>query len=107
MDPFGEAHEEAMRLAFRSIDRADPRADATDAETIWRDPESRSFGELVDGLTKLSTIGVPEEILWERAGFSPQEITRMKGMKVAEDLLTPPPPPPGAPPPAPTPAAGA
>jgi hypothetical protein len=99
---FGEAHEDMMRLAFRATGDTE-RAAALDAETLWRDPESRSFGELVDGLVKLSTIGVPEEILWERAGFSPQEITRMKGMKVAEDLLAPPPP---APPPAPPPPAG-
>jgi hypothetical protein len=88
MDPFGEAHEEAMRLAFRAIDPDDPRASATDAETIWRDPESRSQAELADALTKLATIGVPQEILWEKYGFSPQEIDRMKAMQEADALLT-------------------
>lgn len=87
MDPFGEAHEEAMRLAFRSLDADDPRGSADDAETIWRDPESRSQAELADSLTKLATIGVPQEVLWERYGFSPQEIDRMKDMQEADALL--------------------
>jgi hypothetical protein len=74
--PFGEAHEDAMRLAFRAMgDEA--RGTSYKAETIWKDSESRTFGELVDGLVKLSTIGVPFEVLWERAGFSPTEIGRM------------------------------
>lgn len=87
MDAFGEAHEEAMRLAFRSIDADDPRAKATEAETIWRDPESRSQAELADALTKLATIGVPQEILWERYGFSPQEIDRMKALQEEERFI--------------------
>jgi hypothetical protein len=73
--PFGEAHEDTMRLAFRAMgDEA--RGKSYKAETIWKDSESRTFGELIDGLVKLSTIGVPVEALWERAGFSPTEIAR-------------------------------
>jgi hypothetical protein len=87
MDPFGEAHEEAMRLAFRAISPDDPRAQATDAETIWRDPESRSQAEVVDAATKLATLGVPNEVLWEKCGFSPQEIDRMKQMAETDALL--------------------
>jgi hypothetical protein len=87
MDPFGEAHEEAMRLAFLSIDRGDPRAQATDAEVIWRDPESRSQAETVDAAVKLASIGVPQEMLWERIGMSPQEIDRAKQLQEADALL--------------------
>jgi hypothetical protein len=87
MSPFGEGHEEAMRLAFKSRDRSDPRAQATDAETIWRDPETRSQAELADSLVKLAGIGVPQEVLWERYGFSPQEIERMKTIQETETLL--------------------
>jgi hypothetical protein len=86
MDPFGEAHEEAMRLGFKSIDPNDPRAEAFDAETIWRDPESRSQAELADSLVKLASIGVPQEVLWEKYGFSPQEIDRMKAIQEEERL---------------------
>lgn len=74
--PFGEAHEDTMRLSYKAMGDEE-RAKAFKAETIWRDSESRTFGELIDGLVKLSTIGVPYEVLWERAGFSPTEIARM------------------------------
>lgn len=86
MPAFGDSHEEAMRLSFMAMGDKE-RAQEIQVETIWRDPESRSFGELVDGLVKLSTIGVPHEILWERAGFSPQEIDRMRSMQAADLFL--------------------
>ncbi|MBA2504817.1 MAG: phage portal protein, partial [Thermoleophilaceae bacterium] len=76
MPAFEEGHEDMMRLAFRALGN-ERRGSETQAELIWRDPESRSFGELIDGLVKLRTLGVPLEVLWERAGFSPQEIQRM------------------------------
>jgi hypothetical protein len=92
MQSFGEAHEEAMRLAFKARDPEDPRAEETQAETIWADPESRSQAELADALTKLASIGVPQEVLWERYGFSPQEIDRMKAMQAEDAFLNPEPP---------------
>jgi hypothetical protein len=78
--PFGEAHEDTMRLSYLAMGDTE-RAKMTKAETIWRDSESRTFGELIDGLVKLSTIGVPLEALWERAGFSPTEIARFLTMR--------------------------
>jgi hypothetical protein len=86
-DPFGEAHEEMMRLAFKAKDPSDERANETGAETIWRNTESRSFAQLVDGVVKMSTVGVPQEILWEKLGFTPQEIDRMKAIQDQESLL--------------------
>lgn len=88
MKPFGEAHEDAIRLAFRAQGDTE-RANALDAETIWRDPESRSQAETVDAAVKLSSIGVPNEVLWSRVGFSPQEINRMKAMQEADAFLSP------------------
>lgn len=85
MLPFGETYEEAMRLAFRLKGDVD-KAAAIDAETIWRDPESRSEGELVDGLVKLKSIGVPRKALWERLGASPQQIQRWETMADQEAL---------------------
>jgi hypothetical protein len=73
---FGEAHEDTLRLAFKSMGD-ERRAGELNAETIWKDPESRSQAELADALTKLKTIGVPDETLWSRYGFSPVEIERM------------------------------
>lgn len=76
MASFGEAHEEMIRLAFRSVNSTDERAEDWSCETIWKDPESRSQAETVDAATKMKTIGVPEEALWEKIGASPQEISR-------------------------------
>jgi hypothetical protein len=76
---FGEAWEEAMRLAFIALgDTA--RASAIDAEVIWSDPEYRAEGQRVDALVKLAAIGVPPEALWQRSGASPQEIERWRVM---------------------------
>jgi hypothetical protein len=77
--PMGEAFEETMRLAFAAV--SDPRAAATSAETIWRNPEFRTEGELVDALVKMASLGVPQEALWERWGATPQEIARWQEMR--------------------------
>jgi hypothetical protein len=53
---FGEAWEEALRLAF-AYRGDDARAHASQVETIWADPEQRSEGQLVDALIKMSTLG--------------------------------------------------
>jgi hypothetical protein len=91
---FGETWEEAMRLAF--LYRGDQvRGAAANAETLWRDPESRSEGELVDALIKLKSIGYPLEVLWAMHGESPQEIARMRVLKALPDRSDTPPPPPG------------
>jgi hypothetical protein len=77
---FGEAWEEVERLAFRVAgDRS--RGSYTEAETVWRDPESRTEAEHVDALTKLRSIGVPDEQLWEDAGYTPTQIARFEELR--------------------------
>jgi hypothetical protein len=49
---FEQPFEAALRLAFRSI--GDPRGDAVTAETIWKDPEIRSFAQMADAAQKLT-----------------------------------------------------
>lgn len=100
---YGEAWEEAMRLAFAY--RGDTiRAEATDTETIWAEPEARSEGELVDALLKMRQLGVPITELWRRYGATPQEIRRWSeliNLPEREDPnnpVTDPPEPPAAPP---------
>jgi hypothetical protein len=83
--PYSEAAETTMRLAFRAIGD-DRRAQATSAETVWRNPEFRTEGELVDALTKMATLGVPQEALWERWGATPQERARWRRMR--DDAVT-------------------
>jgi hypothetical protein len=80
---FDEPWEDVHGLCFRAVGNAE-KAAVTDAEVIWRNPEFRTEGQLVDALTKMATLGVPQEALWERWGASPQEITRWKRMQTAQ-----------------------
>jgi hypothetical protein len=81
----GESWEAVIRLAFAAI--GDERAVDFQAETMWADFETRSEAEHVDALVKLSTIGVPREVLWEKAGASPQEVRRWRVMATQEAML--------------------
>ena len=86
-DPFGEGHEEMMRLAFKTIDPTDPRASATDAETIWKDTESRSMAQLTDAVMKEVSMGLPFEAALEKLGYSPQAIDRIIAMRDTDFLV--------------------
>lgn len=82
----GDGFEDTMGLARRAAGLADgPEV----METIWRNPEFRTEGELVDALVKMSTLGVPEEALWERWGASQVEIERWKKLNADRDALDP------------------
>lgn len=54
---------------------------------IWRDPESRAEGELTDAMVKQQTLGITQEVIWERLGYSPTQISRMKAMQTVDSLL--------------------
>jgi hypothetical protein len=97
MRTFGEGFEDAVRLARKA---AGMGGGDEAMETIWRNPEFRTEGELVDALTKMATLGVPHEVLWERWGASQVEIARWRDMLAEQDaaglaqiLKTPAPPP--------------
>lgn len=85
---FGESWEEAIRLTFKAL--GDARGDIIDSEVIWADPESRTEAEHIDALLKQKSFGVPDEILWEKAGYTPQEINRIKMINAETALLEPP-----------------
>ena len=70
-----EGLERTMRLAGFA---------ASDARIVWKSPEWRTEGELVDALVKMSTLGVPREVLWERWGATPQEIERWRRLNEVE-----------------------
>lgn len=89
-----EPIEEAMRLAFRILSRKPGLSSAavsryekwggmTSAEARWRDVETRTESEHIDALMKQQALGVPDEILWERVPYSPQEIERIKAIRAA------------------------
>lgn len=82
MVPLGNGAETLMRLSGRIVGNA-RLANATSMETIWGDPESRTESEHVDATIKLKALNVPDEVLWERAGFSPPQIARIKAINAA------------------------
>lgn len=84
---FADAFEEAMRLAF--LMDGDAREDDTLLETVWRNPEFRTEGQLVDALVKLVTsLGMPVEAAWEQYGKGPTEIERWKEMQRDQSTRT-------------------
>jgi hypothetical protein len=82
----GEAWEEVMRIALGFV--GDPAAVDVGAEVIWKDFETRSEGQRVDALVKMSTLGVPTEVLWQRWGATPQEIEQWKQMQTTATATT-------------------
>lgn len=88
---FSDSWEEVMRLAFSITGKAD-RARATDAETIWADPERRTDAEITDAAVKKMALGVPLEVLWEDLGYTPQQIDRMKTLPPPPAAIVPSPP---------------
>lgn len=80
MKNFSPAWEEAIRLAFKAT--GDPRGDQM-AETVWADPEQRIRAARIDGAVKMSTLGVPQDAIWEELGASPSQIARWHDMRKA------------------------
>lgn len=82
---FGESWEAVMRLAFRVLGD-ETKATSYAAETIWRDPESRTVAELADAAVKKSTAGVPWRQRMEDMGYTPAQISRMEIDRAADAL---------------------
>lgn len=59
-ESYGEGHEQLFRVGSE-IEGNTANAGDDEAEVIWRDTEARSFGAVVDGVTKLAAQGVPIE----------------------------------------------
>lgn len=83
MRHFGESWEEVIRLGFM-VAGDNGKAEVTNSQTIWADPESRTESEHMDATVKLLALQVPLEALWERAGFTPQEIARFNQLRGTE-----------------------
>lgn len=84
-ESFGESHEQLLRLG--SLIAGDSRNAADDeAEVVWRDTEARSFGAVVDGVTKLIAAGVPiAQVLHLVPGISQRQIQEIKVQKERDD----------------------
>lgn len=79
-----EPGEAVARLGLKAAGESVPNS--ADMETVWRNPEYRTEGELVDALVKMRTLGVPLTALWERYGATQTEIARWKTELDAEAL---------------------
>lgn len=74
-ESLGESHEQLIRhlASLNGIEVPE------DAEVVWRDTESRSFGAVIDGITKLTASGVPIETLLEDVpGWGKQRVDAAK-----------------------------
>lgn len=79
----GEADEELMRLA--AIAAGEDGSDFA-SETVWADAEARSFAQVVDGITKLATSGLPKRAWFPMIpGASPQQADQWLQWAVEED----------------------
>lgn len=83
---FEEPLEDVVRLFLAAA--GSPLGTDSGTETIWRNPEFRTEGELVDALVKMSSLGVPNTALWERWGATPQEIERWKTASRSQALMS-------------------
>ena len=89
-ESLGESHEQLIRL-LASYDDIDV---PPEAEVMWRDTEARSFAQVVDGVVKLATAGVPiETLLDEIPGWSKQQtdaarsaMRRESGTRILDQL---------------------
>lgn len=80
-ESFGESWEQVLRLADEmdgNVEPGDTESNAA-AEVVWRDTEARSFGAVVDGVTKLVAAGIPvEHLLPLVPGMTQQQIVAIK-----------------------------
>lgn len=79
---WADAWEEIVRLA-RTIEQM-PNL-RKPIEVMWRDPESRTEAQHIDAIGKKRTmLEVPVEQTWEDAGYRPDQIERMRAMRLQE-----------------------
>jgi hypothetical protein len=80
----GEGWEETMRVALLAAGQRGKAAATTDAETIWRDPETRNEAARTDSILKQYAAGLlPDEFALSELGYSSQQIERIGEMKAA------------------------
>jgi hypothetical protein len=74
-ESLGESHEQLIRhlAALNQVEVAE------DAEVVWRDTEARSFAQVVDGIVKLTSAGVPiDTLLDDVPGWTKQQVDAAK-----------------------------
>ncbi len=88
---FGEGWEETMRVALLKAGQRAKAARTTDAETIWRDAETRNEAARTDSILKQYAAGLlPDDFALEQLGYSPQQIERIQTMRAMPADAAPP-----------------
>lgn len=82
MTHFGGSWAEVMRIAL--IAMGEPADKLRQLTVSWGDPESRSESEHTDAVMKQRALGVPYQVLWDKLGYSAEEIDRFKQMRAEE-----------------------
>lgn len=81
---FGEGWEETMRVALLRAGQRAKAARSTDAETMWRDAETRNEAARTDSILKQYAAGLlPDEFALEELGYSQQQIERIRELRAA------------------------
>lgn len=80
-----ESWKDVMSLAFLWA-KDEERADRSQLEVLWQDPERRSLSELADAAVKKQAAGVPWRQNMVDLGYAPETIDRMESER-ASDLL--------------------
>lgn len=72
---------EAQKLAFRA--KGNEEKAKSVVETLWADSEQRIRSQRIDGAVKLTTLGVPQQAIWEdEIGATPRQVKRWHAQKV-------------------------
>lgn len=87
---FGESWEQVLKLGAEMIGDATGHGEDDSAEVIWRDTEARSFGAVVDGVTKLAAAGIPiQHLLTMVPGMTQQQIQGIKDAMKEQESAAP------------------
>ena len=76
---FGDSWEDAIRFALEIEEGQDYAADL-DIDTTWKSAETRIEQEFWSTLEIKSALGIPQEVLWEEAGYTPAQIAEMRAI---------------------------
>lgn len=76
---FGNAWEDAIRFALEIEEGEEYTADL-DIDATWKSAETRIEKDFWETLQIKSALGIPNEVLWEEAGYSPAQVAEMRGI---------------------------
>lgn len=79
---FGNTWEDAMRMAIE-IEMANEFPEDLALTAQWDAPDTRNEKEFWEIAAKKVDLGIPNEVIWEEAGYDQEEIERFKEVQEA------------------------